>query len=99
MSRKKWRKKRCVQLRERDGDLCFYCWRPMRFVFELVGGCSWAAPNVSIEHLVERSQGGGSEIENLTLAHGRCNSSLAGMTKAAKLVVRERNRPLQCEAA
>lgn len=80
---KKRQKLRC-KLRERDGDNCFYCGKPMMFFIE-------QGPNAaSLEHLIEIAQGGNNKQKNLVLAHIRCNSSLCGMTINNKLKIRQK---------
>lgn len=49
-----------IALMDRDGDLCFYCSKPLR-------------DDATIEHLVPQSAGGTHALSNLVLAHYACN--------------------------
>ena len=55
-------------VRERDGDACWICGRPVP---------AWAEqgdPEMpTLDHIVERSRGGPDDLHNLALAHHRCN--------------------------
>jgi len=57
-------------LRRRDGMLCWLCYEPMDFSAKL---CSAAAP--SIDHVLERENGGCRHPNDLRLAHYFCNST------------------------
>ena len=76
-------------LRQRDGENCSRCKRPLRF--DLPAGHDLAAKIESILHVVN---GGTASLENLCLTHGRCNADAGDMTAE----VRERLRT-QREAA
>ena len=72
--------RKLAALRQRDGDRCRRCRRPIRF--ELPQGHELGA---KIEQIVT----GSDAIDNLCLTHGRCNAKGADDTMA----VRERLRP------
>lgn len=55
------------QLRQRDGDDCHLCRAPM--VFNNHESDLYA----TIDHVLPRSAGGRHDLENLKLAHRRCN--------------------------
>lgn len=59
---------RLAALRQRDGDACRRCRRPIRF--DLPAGHDLG---VRLEHIVPANAGGTAAIENLCLTHGRCN--------------------------
>lgn len=73
MSQKRWRvgsakkRKLYANLRERHGDACHWCGKPM--CFEDRDGPLAA----TIEHLIPRADGGSNKQFNLRLAHRRCN--------------------------
>lgn len=71
------------QVRARDGESCWLCTRPFDFS---------ATPNSkkapTIEHLVAKSLGGGSELSNLVLTHPHCNRQLADKPLTKKLEIR-----------
>lgn len=66
------RKTKRKKLRERDGDLCWICRRAMDFKGSAVG-----PEFATIDHVLPRSQGGSHDIDNLRLAHRRCNLARA----------------------
>ena len=87
------RKNVVARLLARDGNDCWYCGD------ELVEG-----PSTTIEHVVSRSNGGGNRIENLVLAHHRCNTLAGDRPVTEKLELRaemraSREAPEQQEAA
>lgn len=47
----------------RDGDVCSLC------------GHAIARREMTIDHVVAKSRGGGESLENLQLAHGPCNKA------------------------
>ena len=70
------RKRKLVdRLLRRDGTKCFYC------LHEL-------GDDISIEHLLERCQGGTNDKENLRLAHKACNRAVIGLSVMDKLQLR-----------
>jgi 5-methylcytosine-specific restriction endonuclease McrA len=84
------RKAKAAALRARDGDDCWRCGHPMRFVG--VPNCGKAA---TIEHLMPRAQGGTSALANLRLCHIGCNRHLADHPPAQKERMRI-NLPRAC---
>lgn len=58
-------------LRERDGDLCHWCKRPM--IFGPVTKAEFGQ-RATLEHLLRKADGGKTRPENLALACLRCNS-------------------------
>lgn len=65
----KGRKRLRYALRERDGDKCHWCGKPMEF-----GVQQHHRPLMAtIEHLVSRLEGGTEDMTNLVLAHRICN--------------------------
>jgi 5-methylcytosine-specific restriction endonuclease McrA len=63
-------RRRCSKrklLRERDGDDCHLCHAPM--VFKNRANPDFA----TLDHIVPRSLGGRSTLDNLKLAHRKCN--------------------------
>ena len=77
------KRQRFAELRQRDGDNCWRCKRPMRF--DLPRGHQHAP---TIEHIRPKSRGGTNALDNLRLCHGRCNWDLGDKT----LEVKERMR-------
>lgn len=65
-------------LQERDGPDCWFC-----------GG---GMPLPTIEHLLNVSNGGNNHINNLVLAHERCNQRAASMCISDKVKLREHLR-------
>ncbi len=84
------KRERFAALRERDGDDCWRCKRPMHF--DLPRGHQQAP---TIEHLKPSSKGGTNELGNLCLCHARCNWAMADSTPEVK----ERMRRKAEEAA
>ena len=82
--RREQAEQRLAALRERDGEHCRRCRRPIRF--DLPAGHELG---VKIEQILPKSAGGTDSLENLCLTHGRCNAKSGDDT----LVVRERLRP------
>ena len=73
------RSKRIKALIARDGTTCWYCG------LEMEG-------DVTVEHLLPRSAGGGNSSCNLVLAHHRCNTMADSLPLALKLALREHMR-------
>lgn len=63
------------QLRERDGDDCFYCLDPL-------------AADCTLEHLHRWADGGTNDLSNLALAHRDCNWETKDLTVDQKMVRR-----------
>lgn len=59
-------------LLKRDGDECWFCGGPLK-------------NDITIEHLVPRSVGGGNDLKNLVLAHSECNQLAADMDMNRKI--------------
>src|SRR5438045_6294006 len=76
-------RKRLQSLRQRDGDDCRRCRRPLRF--DLTDGHDLGA---KIEWVVPEAAGGAPALENFCLTHRRCHSDAADYTAE----VRERIR-------
>lgn len=51
-----------AKIKERDGTLCYLCGKP------ITNG------DMTMEHLIPKSKGGSSRVDNLALVHGRCNT-------------------------
>ena len=77
-------RQRLAALRQRDGDRCRRCRRPIRF--DLPAGHDLG---VRIEQLVPSTAKATDELANLCLTHGRCNAKAGDDTGE----VRERLRP------
>jgi len=56
-------------LLKRDGDLCYWCQKPILFHIETTH-----PESCTIEHLQRRSDGGTNSLDNLVLAHKVCNN-------------------------
>jgi len=67
------------QLLDRDGDNCFYCGKEL-------------GDDMTVEHLVAVNQGGPDRLENLVLAHQRCNQEAGSMAVIEKINLRDRMR-------
>lgn len=67
-------------LRERDGNHCFYCGKPM---------ARGTGHSVTIEHLLSQSHGGTNNLENLVLAGSRCNGRVSDRPLHEKLKMRD----------
>jgi len=75
---------RLLALRQRDGDACRRCRRPIRF--DLPAG---HALGFRLERIRPDGAGGTEAIDNLCLTHGRCNAKAGDDT----VEVLERLRP------
>lgn len=64
------------RLRERDGDNCFFCRKPL-------------ADEVTIEHLIALAHGGPNHISNLFLAHRECNQRAGHLSAPEKIALRD----------
>ena len=67
-------------LKERDGDGCFFCGKPME------NGA------LTKEHLLSRTHGGSNHMHNLALAHKKCNEAADHMSVVEKVALREAMR-------
>lgn len=72
------------QLRERDGDDCFYCGWPL-------------GEDVTLEHFVPVSLGGPNHAVNCALAHFQCNQDADNLPVVDKVRLRGKNLG-QCES-
>ena len=72
-------------LRERDGDHCVRCRRPVRF--DLTEGHDQGA---KVELVVAAAAGGSEEIDNLRLCHRRCNAP--GLDHTSEVTERMRRK-------
>lgn len=63
---KKWNKKHLIN---RDGNICWICKKP----FE-------SMKDATLDHIFPRSKGGLDTIDNLKLAHLKCNNARGSMT-------------------
>ena len=75
---------RLAALRQRDGDCCRRCRRPIRF--DLPAGHDLG---VRLERIVTSTGASADSIDNLCLTHGRCNANAGDDT----VTVMERLRP------
>lgn len=64
-----------AKLVARDGDECWFCGKAM-------------GADVTIEHLVPKSKGGGNRLDNYALAHAACNHLAADKPLVAKIELR-----------
>ena len=64
---------RMTTIRKRDGDLCFFCQRPV------------SAEDGSLEHLVAITHQGPNHISNLFLAHKTCNAKAGHLSAPEKI--------------
>lgn len=62
-------KRQKESLRLRDGDLCYICGKPMSFNIADRNSPDYA----TMDHLLPRCLGGKQHLDNLKLAHQRCN--------------------------
>ena len=67
-------------LLQRDGNECFYCGAPMD------------DDDVSVEHLLNVIYQGPNRIENLALAHPKCNQDAGNLSIVAKVKLRDKMR-------
>ena len=95
---------RRTRLRERDGDLCFYCGSMMLFepTWRKTGSRPFRvhpANEATVEHLVDRQHGGSNDLTNLVLACKGCNNGRNYMGLAEKLSSRLPSAPAKDTAA
>ncbi len=86
LARREERRRRLDALRQRDGDNCRRCRRPLRF--DLPSGHDQGA---TIEEIRPTVVGGDGELENFCLTHRRCNTAGADHTDEVTERVRRRN--------
>lgn len=77
--------KKKAALRNRDGDICFYCLLPMQ------------EEEMTVEHLIPRQIGGPDHIDNLVLAHEKCNMAAGKKPLKEKIEVHVQARMLQVD--
>src|SRR4051794_6731022 len=77
---------RFAALRERDGDNCSRCRRPMRF--DLPQGHDLAP---TLEHLQPQSNGAASALDDLCLCHVRCHGAMIDHTSEVVERMRRKN--------
>ncbi len=82
---KHWRRVLLTYLRERDGDKCQLCRRPIRF--DLPSGIKGDERGPSVDHIVPRSKGGDDDLANLRLTHWGCNRSRGNRGGAEQLAL------------
>lgn len=77
-----WSKRTRALLHERDGDLCCLCHDPLTYMNEdhLRGG-------ETIEHWLAQFLGGTDHIDNLKLAHAKCNRDVGHKTPEEKQAI------------
>jgi len=68
-ARRRGAREMILRLAHRDGFLCSLCDEPMPDVSD-----------IEVDHVIPVSKGGTSEIENLKLAHSRCNAKKGNRT-------------------
>jgi len=73
-------------IRQRDGDDCRRCRRPMRF--DLAHGHDWGP---KVEQILPSAEGEEVSIESLCLCHRRCNAEAADNTREVQERVRRKN--------
>jgi hypothetical protein len=66
-----------AKLMDRDGSDCWFCALPL-------------GEDITLEHLVPQSRGGGNDIANLVLAHAACNRNAADFSLSEKIAMRTR---------
>lgn len=71
-------------LMQRDGDLCFFCAKPM------------TQDAMTIEHLVSRQNGGPNHMDNLVLSHSQCNARAGNLPLIKKIQIHHSTR-LTCQ--
>lgn len=77
-------RKRAEALRERDGDLCWLCGKPVDFEAAPNSATAW-----SVEHLLATKHHGPDDLENLVLCHPPCNGKLRDLSLRDKIALRE----------
>lgn len=67
-------------LLKRDGRECFYC------------GFDMPNNDMTSEHLISRHKGGTNQLENMALAHNKCNVAAGNLPLMEKIKLRDRMR-------
>jgi hypothetical protein len=83
--RREQQERRLTALRQRDGDNCSRCRRPVRF--DLTPGHDLGP---KVEEIVTQAEDAEESIDNLCLTHRRCNS--AGLDSTAEVKERIRRK-------
>src|ERR1043165_5919821 len=78
-------RQRLAALRQRDGDDCRRCRRPLRF--DLPPGHDWGP---KVEEILPPPQDNSETIEHLCLCHRRCNAEAADNTREVQERVRRK---------
>lgn len=68
-----WKKSLISSLRQRDGKVCQLCNKPIDFKVKNPNARDYP----TIDHIVPLSKGGLDELENMQLAHRKCNEKKA----------------------
>jgi hypothetical protein len=84
--RREQERQRLSALRQRDGDDCRRCRRPLRF--DLPRGHDMGP---RIEEILTDPAEGAEELDNLCLCHGRCNAEAADHTSEVQERVRRKS--------
>ncbi|HEX6661986.1 MAG TPA: hypothetical protein VF067_08980 [Sphingomicrobium sp.] len=86
MFKRQQEKQRLLSLRQRDGDDCRRCRRPMRF--DLPKGHDLGA---KVEQILANPAGGRETLDNLCLCHARCNAGMIDHTTEVVERMRRKN--------
>lgn len=65
---------------KRDGRECFYC------------GLDMSDDDITVEHLIALDKGGNNRLENMALAHSKCNHKAGNLSLVAKIRLRDSMR-------
>ena len=83
---KRQQEQRLLALRQRDGDDCRRCRRPMRF--DLPNGHDLGA---KVERVLANPGGNARALDNLCLTHTRCNAGMVDHTTEVVERIRRKN--------
>jgi hypothetical protein len=83
--KKKRRDRAVIEVMERDGSDCWFCAKPLN-------------GDVTLEHLQPLALGGTWKLDNLALAHKRCNKAAGHLPRFKKEVLREEMQSTPREA-
>ena len=61
-----------IHVLDRDGDLCFFCNKPL-------------GDDITLEHLLAISRGGRNALANMVLMHEKCNNELSNLPLIDKI--------------